>query len=197
MAVRQRRPFQARRNPLKNTLRIAFSVACVSAFTQACAFHRQSEPDTRVADEAAIRQTDIAWSKTGETRNVDAMMASYTEDAVMLAQDMALVTGKAEIRQALDRLYATPGFSAKWQPVHVEVARSGEISYVRGIVEAKTLDSKGLPFTQKGSTSRSGKSKLTAPGSVRLTCSTSMDRQSQNRFRQKHKLREVYPVCTM
>ena len=37
------------------------------------------------------------------------MMATYSEDAVLLAQDMALVTGKAEIRQALDRFYATPG----------------------------------------------------------------------------------------
>src|SRR3989442_15824587 len=100
-------------------LGIAFSLAWVSAFTQACTLQRPSEPNTRAADEAAIRQADIAWSKTGEARNVDAMMASYTEDAVMLAQDMALVTGKAEIRKALDRLYATPGFSAKWEPVHV------------------------------------------------------------------------------
>ena len=56
------------RNPMKNMIGIAFSLACVSAFAQACTFPRQSEPDTRAADEAAIRQADIAWSKTGETR---------------------------------------------------------------------------------------------------------------------------------
>ena len=128
---------------------IPLSLACASVFVLGCATP-QSVPDTRAADEAAIRQADIAWAKTGETRDLDAMMTVYTEDAVMLAQDTALVTGKAEIRQALDRLYATPGISVKWGPVHVEVARSGEVGYVRGLVEVKTIDSKGVSFNQKG-----------------------------------------------
>jgi ketosteroid isomerase-like protein len=119
-------------------------------FLFGCSSPPQSPPETRAADEAAIRQADIEWAKTGETRDLDAMMTVYTEDAVVLAQDMALVTGKAEIRQALDKLYATPGISVRWGPVHVEVARSGEIGYVRGLVEVKTIDSKGVSLTHKG-----------------------------------------------
>ena len=135
---------------MKTIIEIAFSLVCLGAFTQACTSTPQSEPDTRAADEAAIREADIAWSKTGETRNIDAMMPTYTEDAVLLAQDAPLVTGKPAIREALAAFYATPGLSASWRPVQVEVARSGEIGYARGIVEVRRIDPNGKLSIQSG-----------------------------------------------
>jgi len=135
---------------MKNMLCIVFSLAYLGTFTQACSSQPSSEPDTRAADEAAIREADVAWSKTGETRNIDAMMSIYTEDAVLLAQNVPLVTGKPAIREALTAFYATPGLSASWRPVQVEVARSGEIGYSRGIVEIRRVDPNGKLSIQNG-----------------------------------------------
>ncbi len=49
-------------------------------------------PDT--VDEAAIRDADIAWSRTGETRDLEALVSYYTADVIILLPNMPSVVGK-------------------------------------------------------------------------------------------------------
>lgn len=123
---------------------------CLALLALHCNQQQKLGADTRAADEAAIRQADIAWSKTGETRNLEAMMLYYTEDAVVLLPDMPMAIGKEAIRKAFGPVYETPGFFARWQPAKVEVARSGDIGYVQGTAEITMNDPKGAPMSRNG-----------------------------------------------
>ena len=126
------------------------SCCCLALVTVGCASQPSGAPDTRAADEAAIREADIAWSKSAEAKQVDTHVAYYTEDAIVLPPNEPLATGKEPIRKVIGDLYAMPGLSVKWQPTKVEVARSGDIGYSRGTYEMTVNDAKGNPMTDRG-----------------------------------------------
>ncbi|MBI4548127.1 MAG: DUF4440 domain-containing protein [Ignavibacteriae bacterium] len=108
------------------------------------------QPDTRAKDEAAIRDADIGWSKVAETNQVDQMIAYFLEDAVVLAPNEPMASGKEAIGTMLRGFFAMPGFSVKWQPTKVEVSRSGDLGYSLGTYEMTMNDPKGIPMTDRG-----------------------------------------------
>ena len=66
-------------------------------------------PDTRTAaDEAAIRLADSYWVKVAQSKQVDAWMAFYAEDAVVLPPNEKIATGKASIRKSVSELLGLP-----------------------------------------------------------------------------------------
>ena len=109
--------------------------------------------NTRTADEAAIRDADIAFARTGETKDLARGMTFYVEDAdgpMFLPQGVPLAAGRKAIHEALRPAYDDPGFSVTWRPVQVEAARSGELGYVRGIYETSVKAPDGTISTDKG-----------------------------------------------
>ena len=47
----------------------------------------QTAPDTHEAEEKALRELDAQWSKTAGAKDLDATVAFYTDDAVVLPGD--------------------------------------------------------------------------------------------------------------
>ena len=88
-------------------------------------------PDTRAADEAAIRETDEAWSKAAEARNLDAVVSYYTADAQLLAPNAPIAIGTPAIRAGWAPLM-DPAVALSWKVSKVEVARSGDLGFVVG-----------------------------------------------------------------
>ncbi len=133
-----------------SALRAAVGVAlCV--ILVACANPAPAAPpDTRVSDEAAIRATDAAWSKVVEQKLLDQHVAFYTDDAVALPPNQAVISGKAAIRKAVEGYFAIPGFKMSWTTASVEVARSGDLAYTRGAYEMSFNDEKGQPVNDHG-----------------------------------------------
>ena len=124
-----------------------FVIGAVALFTQC----RQQSPDTRTADEAAIRQADINWSKTADLKDLDGIVSYYTEDSlVVLPPNSPIVIGKEAARELNRSMISMPGYSVKWKPDKVEVARSGDIGYVIGSYELTVNDSNGVPTIDKG-----------------------------------------------
>jgi ketosteroid isomerase-like protein len=115
-----------------------------------CSSAIQPAPDTRAADEAAIRKTDADWVKAAQSKQVDAWVAFYSDDAVALPPNEKLANSKDSIRKAVSELLALPGLAIKWQQTKVEVARSGDIAYAYGTYELTMNDSKGKPVTDQG-----------------------------------------------
>ncbi len=115
-------------------------------FSSACT---QPAPDTRAADEAAIRDADAQWSKTAATKDVDATIAFYSDDATVLPPDAPVVTTKAGIRALWATLLA-PGVDTSWQATQGEVARSGELGYLLGAYVVTVKDAQGRLTTEKG-----------------------------------------------
>jgi hypothetical protein len=73
----------------------------------------QTQPDTRAADEAAIRNADVAFSKAVETKDVEAAMAYYADTAVVMMPNAPMITAKETIRKNFSEMLAIPGLMMK------------------------------------------------------------------------------------
>jgi len=121
---------------------LLFAVACSTAPAPA--------PDTRAADEAAVRKADADWVKAAQTKKVDDWVAFYTEDAVALPPNEKTAVGKAAIRKPIEGMLSLPGLAITWEPAKVEVAKSGDIAYLYGIYQMSATGPDGKPMNDNG-----------------------------------------------
>ncbi len=121
---------------------------CLALLALSCT--EQQKPDTRAADEAAIRQADIAWSKAAASGISDEHLAYFLDDAVVLGPNEPMASGKEAIGKMIRGFYAMPGFAVKWQATKVEAASSGDFGYSLGTYELTMNDPKGKPMTDRG-----------------------------------------------
>jgi len=106
-------------------------------------------PDTRAADESALREADTQWSKSATARDIEGIVAFYTDDAALMPPNAPITTGKEAIRASWAQLLS-PGFSLTWQPNKVEVAGSGDLGYSMGIYQLTMKDPKGKDVADRG-----------------------------------------------
>jgi ketosteroid isomerase-like protein len=106
--------------------------------------------DTRAADEAAIRRLDADWVKAAQTKQVDAWMAFYSDDAAVLPPNEPTATSKESIRKDIGELLGLPGVSVSWEPTKVEVSKSGDLAYLYGIYDLSMTGPKGEPVIDHG-----------------------------------------------
>ena len=66
-------------------------------------------PDTRGADEAAIRAGDADFVQAAEAKDLEKCMSLYADDAVFLASGIPAAVGKDNIRKDIQGLLAAPG----------------------------------------------------------------------------------------
>jgi len=132
-----------------------YSIAFVAAFLvctlfalQAC--QRHPEPDTRAADEAAIRSAAEAWSKAILAKDLDQTLSFYADDAEYLPANRPTASTPAQRRQVWVEDYALPGFSSTEVTKKIEVARSGDLAYQSGTYVVTTLDSQGRSTQSTG-----------------------------------------------
>ena len=107
-------------------------------------------PDTRAADEAAIRKADVDWSNAAQTNKVDAWVAFYSDDATVLPPNEPMASGKDAIHKSIEGLLGLPGLNLKWEPKKIEVSKSGDMAYSFGTYEMSMTDPKGTPVMDKG-----------------------------------------------
>jgi len=131
-------------------MNVKYLVLCAAVVTIGCSSEAPVPPDTRPAEEAAIRKTDAEWVKAAQTKQVDAWVAFYADDAAVLPPNDKLATTKESIRKSVSELLALPGLTISWQPTKVEVARSGDLGYLYGAYELSMKDAKGKPATDRG-----------------------------------------------
>jgi len=119
------------------------ALTCLLAFAllgAACA--PAPAPDTRAADEAAIRAADEQWSAAAGKNDVDATVAFYADDAVLLPPNAPIAKDAKSIRAAWAGMLG-PNTAVSWKPAKVEVARSGDIGYLYGSYRLVIKDIKG------------------------------------------------------
>ncbi len=127
-------------------------VACVAtlALMYGCQPQSQTPPDTKAADETALKNLDAEWSKAAGTKDVDKTVSYYAADAIVLPENGPAVSSKDAIRNVWKGMLTAPGFSGGWTGTKVEVARSGDIGYVTGTYSMTMNDASGKPATDKG-----------------------------------------------
>jgi ketosteroid isomerase-like protein len=102
------------------------------------------------SEEAAIRQADAEWVEAAKSKKVDAWLAFYTDDAVVLPPNEEVAMGRESARKSVAELLALPGLAISWKPTKVIVARSGDIAYLIGAYSLSFRDSGGRPLTDHG-----------------------------------------------
>jgi uncharacterized protein (TIGR02246 family) len=127
-----------------------FAMSITLACAEQTAQKPAPPPDTRKADEAAIRAASADWNKAAQAKDFEKAASYYSEDAVDLVDKGALVKGKNSIRMVWKDLLAPTAPAVSFATTFVEVARSGDIAYEYGTTELTTTNKKGKPTVEKG-----------------------------------------------
>jgi uncharacterized protein (TIGR02246 family) len=109
-----------------------------------------SPPDTRAADERAVREADAACLKAVTAKDVEGTVSFFAEDAVKLQPNVPMLTGKESIRKWASELMANPGLALSWQTSKVEASRGGDLAYAIGTYQFTLNNAKGKPSTDRG-----------------------------------------------
>jgi ketosteroid isomerase-like protein len=130
----------------KGSVTLAF-IGCLSLLSlTGCT---QTSPDTRAAEGKTLREVDAQWLKTVGAKDLDATVAVYTDDAVVMPGDAPVANTKQAIREVWAPLVA-PNASISWEVNQAEVARSGDLGYLRGAYRLVTKDAAGKARTELG-----------------------------------------------
>jgi uncharacterized protein (TIGR02246 family) len=112
--------------------------------------HLRQIPDTRAADEAAIRAASQEWSNAASSRDLEKAVSFYADDATYNPPGAPLAAGKDAIRKVWANVVAIPGGNLRWVTSKVEVARSGDLAYDTGAYTLTKNDASGKPVTAAG-----------------------------------------------
>jgi len=99
-------------------------------------------PDTRAADETAIRTAEAGIGKGFADLNPAAVVSFYTDDVVVMAVDSTVIQGKDNMQKYLEAMMKEKP-EITFAPVAVEVARSGDLGYSWGKGTTVIKDKKG------------------------------------------------------
>jgi uncharacterized protein (TIGR02246 family) len=131
-------------------LLLMIAVICAACFGVSCSPQQtepEAAPDTRAADEAAIRAADADWAKAAAAKDLEKCMSYYADDAVVFSPGVPAVVGKDNIRKFVQQLLAVPNLQLNITVANVDVARSGDLALDRGSVQVATVGKNGKPAT--------------------------------------------------
>ena len=108
--------------------------------------------DMRAADIRTIKEAEILWARNWSIRDVDRILAHYSEDAIWMGPHFPFANGREAIRELVQRLIEDGSFSVTFEAAHVDAARSGELAYSQGVYTLTVTDPVSKqPVTDKGS----------------------------------------------
>src|SRR5438105_11103845 len=107
-------------------------------------------PDTRAADEAAVRAASAEWAKVAAAKDLEKTLSYYADDASMFPPNAPVVTGPDARRSAWTKLLAPAELVFSNAATKVEVARSGDLAYETGTFDESFKDDKGQPVKVVG-----------------------------------------------
>lgn len=108
-------------------------------------------PDTRAADEAAIRAASKDWAAAAQARDAEKFASFYADDATLMMEAAPDIKGIAALREAISGMMKDPSFALSFETTAVDVARSGDLAYELSPYSLTLSDPKTKkPVTQKG-----------------------------------------------
>jgi uncharacterized protein (TIGR02246 family) len=103
------------------------------------------------SEKTRLLQRDAEWAAlASEGRDVERILAYWTDDAVVLPPGMPPVEGKAALRQYVRNSLQIPGFRITWTSTDVRFSPDGHLAYMfsRNAVTVNGAD--GTPTTSAG-----------------------------------------------
>jgi uncharacterized protein (TIGR02246 family) len=129
-------------------------VACATGlmmFLAGCTQTPPAAPDTRAADEKAIKDDEVAWNSDWAAKDLDKILGHYADDAALMVPGAPLMKGKDAIRMGLPQMLGDANLSLKFASSSVEVSKGGDLAYTQGMYTLMQTDPKTKkPMTEKG-----------------------------------------------
>jgi uncharacterized protein (TIGR02246 family) len=122
---------------------------CLALVLLASGCGPQTPPDTRAADEKAIRDLDAQWAKAAADKDLDATISYYSDDASLLPPNAPIATGNHAIRAVWAPMLG-PDVSLSWKATKADVAHSSDLAYLLGVYQLTTKGPQGNPVTDNG-----------------------------------------------
>ena len=139
---------------MSKTLRMfarAAALAALAMFLVGCTpTPPPAPPDTRAADEQAIRDADAVTIKATAEKDLDKAMRAWADDGVSMEPGKPILVGKDAVRKEWQEFMAQPGLSLTWTTTQIVVAKSGDIAYQYGPYEMSMKGAKGKTVQEKG-----------------------------------------------
>lgn len=115
-----------------------------------------SKPGTSAASvdsiKQAIRGDEAKWNQQFKSKDTEALVDHYADDAFFYATGEAPANGSTAIRQIYANASTDPAFEVHFQSDKMDVAGSGDLAYSRGKFDEKYTDKKtGKVMTGSGS----------------------------------------------
>jgi len=130
------------------------SAALVACFIVLAGCSQQTTPtpppDTRAADEAAVRAASEEWAKVAAAKDLEKTLSYYAEDASMFPPNLPIVTGADARRKMWTQLFSPAEMAFSNAATKVEVAKSGDLAYEIGTFQESHKDDKGNPVKLTG-----------------------------------------------
>src|SRR5438309_8132504 len=125
-------------------------VACMMALSACTQPTTPVPPDTRAADEAAVRAASAESARVAAAKDLEKTLSYYSDDASMFPPNAPVVTGPNARRKAWTALFSPAELVFSNAATRVEVARSGDLAYETGTFEESFKDDKGQPVKAVG-----------------------------------------------
>ena len=116
----------------------------ISLITLSC---NQDHVDSKSEGEK-LMQLSREWSKSASTDSIEKTLSYWADDAVVMSPDQAPIKGKNAIREMIRETANIPGFQISWEPLSVEISKSGDLAYMIEQNQVIVNDSLGKPITQ-------------------------------------------------
>lgn len=125
-------------------------VLALAGCAQQPAPQASAPPDTRAADEAALRTLIKDWSASAQAKDVTKFVSFYADDAVLMLEDAPDLAGAESIREGVSAMMQDPAFDLSFQAEDVVVARAGDLAYETGSYSLTLSDAAQNPVTDTG-----------------------------------------------
>ena len=116
----------------------------------ACQQQAPQRPDTRAADEQAIRTIQQDWFQAWKSNDLEGQVAQYTDDAVSCPPNIAALKGKDAIRAAMKGGLPVSNPDGTIQTVKVEFSAGGDLATSRDAYSLAWTDAQGKHFAVTG-----------------------------------------------
>jgi ketosteroid isomerase-like protein len=137
-------------NSFQRCFGAAALVACFIGLTGCNMTVQAPPPDTRAADEAAVRAASAEWGKVAAAKDLEKTLSYYADDASMFPPNAAVIAGPDARRKAWTALFSPEELVFSNAATKVEAARSGDLAYETGTFEESFKDANGQPIKLVG-----------------------------------------------
>jgi uncharacterized protein (TIGR02246 family) len=123
-----------------------FSSMMIVMVLAACA---ASPPSIDAEAEAAeLMRISREWSEVAGSGDLEATLAYWADDAVMLPPGNPPLKGKQAIREFVEASASIPGFAIRWEPLEAHVSPSGDFAFLLERNQFSFQDTTGVQVTE-------------------------------------------------